>query len=145
MNVKADAFLLKGVDQLGSQSRQIDTQALHPIIEIGIDRFHHCISAAVIDIDSCHTTRFHIVKEASVAHARDGCVARSHSGASGLEVVDTSIAEKLPRQQQCNCDRESPEKNLPPALIHGIKEDPTNLRAQVKNCAYFRPTGCEAP
>ena len=129
MNVEADALSLEGVDQLRCQTRQVNSQTLHSIIEIRINRLNHRITTTVIDVDGCDAPGFHVIEEAAIAHPGNCGVAWSLSWATWLQVAQRSAAEELQCQQQSNSDGKSPEKDLPPALIHGIDEDPTIVRA----------------
>ena len=118
MNIEADALALECVDQLWGQTRQIDSQPLDAIIEIGIDSLHHGIASSVVDVHGCDTTGFDVVEEAPVAHPSDSGVPGSHGRSVRLHATDSSVAHDLPADQQNYSDRQQPENKKAPALIH---------------------------
>ena len=118
MNIEADAFALEGVDQLRCQTWQIHSQPLDAVIEIGVDGFHHGIASPVVDINRSDASGFHVVQEAPVAHPGDGGIPGSHGRTVGCHPIDTAVAHDLPADQQDHSDRQQPENEEAPALIH---------------------------
>ena len=109
---------LEGVDQFWGQPGKIHSQPLDAIVEIGIDGFNHGIATSVVDVDGCDAACLDVVKEASVAHPRDGGIPGCHGRAAGAHSVDASVAHDLPADQQDHGDRQEPENKEAPALIH---------------------------
>ena len=118
MDVEADPFLFQGVDQLGCQTGKIHPQTLDAVVQVGIHRFDHGIAATVVDVHRGDATGFHVVEEAAVAHACHRCIARSHRGASGVLIVQTTVTDHLPTDQEHDADGQKPEGDEAPTLIH---------------------------
>ena len=102
--IKADALLLEGVDQLRSQARQINAKALNAVVNFGINRFHNGIPTAVIDVDSCNPTCFHVIQETAIAHAADGRILRSDGWTTRIEALKPPVTDQLPTQKQRDAD-----------------------------------------
>ncbi|MEY3768802.1 MAG: deoxyguanosinetriphosphate triphosphohydrolase-like protein [Cyanobacteriota bacterium] len=60
-----------------------NAQTLHPVIEIGVHRFHHSGAATIKDVDGRHPTSIDVVEEAAIAHAGHGGVAGGNGGPIG--------------------------------------------------------------
>jgi hypothetical protein len=126
MNIKTDAFFLKGVDQLRSQTGKVNPEPLDPIVKIRIHRFHNCVTATVVNINGSYTACRDVIQESAITHPGNSCVARSNSGAAAggstttTEVIECSASYQLPNQEQRDADWENPKGYLTPALIHGF-------------------------
>ena len=120
VNVEADALLLELVHQLRGQARQVDPQPLHPVVEVGIHRLNHGRAAAIEDVHCGHATRLHVVEEAAVAHPGHRGIAWSNYGI-GRSVGLGPGSEHLPSEKQGNGNRQKPEGQKTPALIHGAQ------------------------
>ena len=120
MDIEADALIFELVHQLGCQPRQINPQPLNPVVEVRIHGFNHRRTTAVVDVNGGHAASLHIVEEAAVAHPGHGGVAGCHHGI-GRSIAAGTGSEHLPSEKQCNGDRQEPEGQETPALIHGAE------------------------
>ena len=69
VDIKADALLFKGIDQLRCQTGKVDANALDFVVQIRVSSFNNRIASTVIDIDGSDPASFDVIKEAAVAHA----------------------------------------------------------------------------
>ena len=120
MNIETDAAILELVHELRSQAGQIYAQALHPVVEVGIDRLHHGHASTIKNVDGGDPAGIHIIKETAIAHPGNGGVAGGNGwarvGGSGEAVGPAT--EQLPTEEEGNHNRQEPESDQTPALIH---------------------------
>ena len=83
MHIEADALIIDLADQFRGQAGKINPQALHAVVDVGINGFHHGTAAAVIHIDGRDPTCIQVVEETAVGDAGHGTVAGCHGGAIG--------------------------------------------------------------
>jgi hypothetical protein len=118
MNIEAYALLLELVDQLWSNTGQVDAQTLDPIVEVRINSLNNCTAAAVEDIDRSYPARIDVIEEAAVAHSGYRRIAGSNRGAFWFEAGCAAITKQLPSEECDHCEGQEPEGNQTPALVH---------------------------
>ena len=128
MDIEADSFNFQGVDQLGGESREIDAQTLNPVVDLRINSFDHGITPTVVDINRCDASGLDVIKETPVTHSADSCVTGRLRRAIPGDSLQPTTAKQLPSKKQRHAERENPECDLTPALVHGNREVVLTLR-----------------
>ena len=119
MDVKADALLLEVVDQLRGKTREVNAQALHAVVQVGINGFNNGGAATVKDVNRGDASGIDVIDEAAVAHPSDSGITRCHGCSRGPADSTEAAAQDLPAEEDSDADGQNPKSNRAPALIHG--------------------------
>ena len=122
MDVEADSLVLELVYQFRCQARHVDPQTLHPVVKIGVYRFHNRRAPAVVKIHGRDAPGVDVVKKTSITHASNRRIAGSHGRTRRRSCrchPPGSSTEHLPAQEKGDPDGQEPEKDRTPALVHG--------------------------
>ena len=117
MHIEAHALLFDLADQLRGQSGQVNPQALHAVVDVGVNGFDNGGAATVVHINCGDAPCFEVVEETAVSHPGHSAVAGSFGGAIG-HLHRAAAAHHLQTKEDNQSDGQGPKRNQSPAVVH---------------------------